>query len=120
MRDADDDVRARSGESGRHDTGAYRVERSEIAVDNGKWADYHTVAQDRLLVQHGNVGAGRGFFRANPVRAATEVTREKEVPMCQECGCSPCEVCGREIEDGVCSGCGEPAEECLCEPLEDE
>ena len=26
--------------------------------------------------------------------------------MCQECGCTPCKKCGREIKDGVCSGCG--------------
>ncbi len=39
--------------------------------------------------------------------------------MCQTCGCKPCKVCGAPIEDGVCSGCWEPAAECMCEP-EDE
>jgi len=38
--------------------------------------------------------------------------------MCQECGCSPCEKCGRPIEEGVCSGCGQPAEDCICEAEE--
>ena len=37
--------------------------------------------------------------------------------MCQTCGCSPCTVCGQEIEDEVCSGCQQPAEECTCEPI---
>lgn len=35
--------------------------------------------------------------------------------MCQSCGCSPCKVCGAPIEDGVCSGCGEPSIDCTCE-----
>ncbi len=29
-----------------------------------------------------------------------------------------CEQCGQVIEDGVCSGCGEPPEECTCEPAQ--
>ena len=36
--------------------------------------------------------------------------------MCQTCGCAPCEICGAAIEDGVCSGCGEKAEDCVCIP----
>lgn len=36
--------------------------------------------------------------------------------MCDSCGCTPCKTCGAPIEDGVCSGCREPAEECVCEP----
>jgi len=39
--------------------------------------------------------------------------------MCQECGCSPCEICGAEIEDGVCTGCNKPSAECDC-PVEEE
>ena len=27
-----------------------------------------------------------------------------------------CEQCGQPIEDGICVGCGEVAEECTCEP----
>ena len=38
--------------------------------------------------------------------------------MCQKCGCSPCEKCGREIKDKVCSGCTKPSSECTCEPVE--
>ncbi|MCK4960153.1 MAG: hypothetical protein KAT00_12155 [Planctomycetes bacterium] len=34
--------------------------------------------------------------------------------MCQTCGCSPCEVCGEEIQEGVCCGCGLEAVECIC------
>lgn len=34
--------------------------------------------------------------------------------MCESCGCTPCETCGAPIEDGVCSGCWEPADECVC------
>ena len=43
--------------------------------------------------------------------------------MCESCGCTPCKTCGAPIEDGVCSGCWEPANQCVCEPevqLEDE
>lgn len=29
-----------------------------------------------------------------------------------------CEQCGQLIEEGVCSGCGEPSDECTCEPVE--
>ena len=36
--------------------------------------------------------------------------------MCQSCGCTPCVLCGQEIEDGVCSGCGEIPTECVCGP----
>ena len=39
--------------------------------------------------------------------------------MCQSCGCTPCEECGQPIEDGVCTGCEMPAEECVC-ALEEE
>ena len=35
--------------------------------------------------------------------------------MCQKCGCTLCNVCGAEIEDGVCTGCDMPAEECVCD-----
>ena len=38
----------------------------------------------------------------------------KGMLMCQKCGCSPCEVCGEEIEDGVCCGCGLEPVECIC------
>lgn len=34
--------------------------------------------------------------------------------MCQICGCSPCEKCGKPIKKGVCSGCGKKAEDCAC------
>lgn len=37
--------------------------------------------------------------------------------MCQSCGCTPCKTCGAPIEDGVCSGCWEPADKCICEPV---
>jgi hypothetical protein len=40
--------------------------------------------------------------------------------MCQTCGCTPCITCGAPIEDGVCSGCWEPSEDCVCEPQESE
>lgn len=40
--------------------------------------------------------------------------------MCQECGCTPCQTCGMEIEDGVCTGCGKPSAECTCETEEEE
>jgi hypothetical protein len=36
--------------------------------------------------------------------------------MCDSCGCTPCKTCGAPIEDGVCSGCWEPADECICQP----
>ena len=36
--------------------------------------------------------------------------------MCQVCGCSPCKVCGKPIENKVCSGCGKPADKCTCKP----
>lgn len=49
--------------------------------------------------------AGRGRF-------------ERGLPMCQTCGCSPCKVCGRKIEDKVCSGCGKASSECTCKPSE--
>jgi hypothetical protein len=39
--------------------------------------------------------------------------------MCDTCGCTPCEVCGRAIEDGLCSGCDMPAADCICEPQEE-
>jgi hypothetical protein len=38
--------------------------------------------------------------------------------MCEGCGCTPCETCGGPMEDGVCAGCGETANECTCEPEE--
>ena len=38
--------------------------------------------------------------------------------MCESCGCTPCKTCGAPIEDGVCSGCWEPAEECICKPID--
>ena len=37
--------------------------------------------------------------------------------MCQTCGCTPCKVCGRKIENQVCSGCKKPSAECKCEPV---
>jgi hypothetical protein len=33
--------------------------------------------------------------------------------MCKTCGCTPCK-CGRPIENGVCSGCGKPYDDCDC------
>ncbi len=33
--------------------------------------------------------------------------------MCDSCGCTPRE---KSIEDEVCSGCGKPTAECICEP----
>jgi hypothetical protein len=38
--------------------------------------------------------------------------------MCDTCGCTPCKTCGKPIEDGVCSGCGQAADECTCEAQE--
>ena len=38
--------------------------------------------------------------------------------MCQTCGCTPCKVCGASIEDGVCSGCGKPSNNCVCDKQE--
>ncbi len=38
--------------------------------------------------------------------------------MCEGCGCMSCETCGGRIEDGVCAGCGEPANDCTCQPQE--
>lgn len=38
--------------------------------------------------------------------------------MCQVCGCAPCKVCGKDIEKGLCSGCGKKAAECDCESEE--
>jgi hypothetical protein len=35
--------------------------------------------------------------------------------MCQVCGCSPCQKCGKPIEKGVCSGCKKKADQCKCE-----
>ncbi len=30
-----------------------------------------------------------------------------------------CEQCGQPLDaEGACSGCGEPAEDCTCEPVE--
>ena len=39
--------------------------------------------------------------------------------MCQTCGCTPCTVCEREIDEGVCEGCDMPSDECICQSLED-
>jgi hypothetical protein len=39
---------------------------------------------------------------------------ELEVRMCQSCGCTPCKTCGKEIKNGVCTGCGKPSEKCTC------
>ncbi len=39
--------------------------------------------------------------------------------MCQECGCSPCDKCGGEIDNGICAGCRKPASDCDCEFEED-
>ncbi len=36
--------------------------------------------------------------------------------MCQTCGCQPCKKCGREIKNGVCSGCQKPSDKCTCQP----
>ena len=38
--------------------------------------------------------------------------------MCESCGCTPCAVCGAEVEDGLCTGCGKPPAECTCEEKE--
>jgi len=35
--------------------------------------------------------------------------------MCESCGCTPAE---NPVEDEVCSGCGKPKAECICEPTE--
>lgn len=35
--------------------------------------------------------------------------------MCQTCGCSPCQKCGRKIERGVCDGCNKSSFDCVCE-----
>lgn len=35
--------------------------------------------------------------------------------MCQVCGCTPCKKCGKDIKNGVCSGCGKKTNECTCE-----
>jgi hypothetical protein len=34
--------------------------------------------------------------------------------MCQACGCEPCKTCGKEIKNGVCVGCSQPSEKCVC------
>lgn len=36
--------------------------------------------------------------------------------MCQTCGCSPCDKCGREIKNKVCSGCNKTSDKCSCQP----
>jgi len=43
------------------------------------------------------------------------VLLKKEIKMCDSCGCTPRE---EPIEDEVCSGCGKPTAECICEPEE--
>ncbi len=40
--------------------------------------------------------------------------KQKEVFMCQTCGCSPCMKCGAPIENGVCSTCKKKSSECTC------
>lgn len=40
---------------------------------------------------------------------------KKEIKMCDSCGCTPPE---KPIEDEVCSGCGKPKAECICEQEE--
>ena len=40
---------------------------------------------------------------------------KKEMKMCESCGCTPGE---EPIEGEVCSGCGKPTAECICEPEE--
>jgi len=40
--------------------------------------------------------------------------------MCQSCGCTPCKTCGGPIEDGVCAGCGQTADDCTCAEEEKE
>jgi len=40
---------------------------------------------------------------------------KKEIKMCDSCGCTPPE---KPIEDEICSGCGKPKAECICEPEE--
>jgi len=41
-------------------------------------------------------------------------TWNKEVSMCQTCGCEPCKTCGMAIKNGVCVGCSKPSEKCTC------
>jgi hypothetical protein len=41
---------------------------------------------------------------------------KKEIKMCESCGCTPGE---EPIEAEVCSGCGKPTAECICEPEEE-
>jgi len=43
------------------------------------------------------------------------VLLKKEIKMCESCGCTPGE---EPIEAEVCSGCGKPTAECICEPEE--
>jgi len=34
--------------------------------------------------------------------------------MCDSCGCTPSEENEKPVEDEVCSGCGNPKDECTC------
>ena len=38
--------------------------------------------------------------------------------MCDSCGCTSCKTCGASVEDGLCSGCWQPADDCVCEPVD--
>lgn len=40
---------------------------------------------------------------------------EKEIKMCESCGCIPAE---NPVEEEVCSVCGKPKAECICESTE--
>lgn len=38
--------------------------------------------------------------------------------MCDSSEGTMCKTCGAPVEDGVCSGCWEPADKCNCEPVD--
>ena len=40
--------------------------------------------------------------------------------ICEAYGSKPCQVRGAPIEEGVCCGCWEPTEDCVCTPEDEE